>query len=35
MEKNRMNRMPVKKVGSEKPTKASVLAMRSNQLSRA
>jgi hypothetical protein len=31
----RMNRMPVKKVGSEKPTKASVLAMRSNQLNRA
>jgi hypothetical protein len=31
MLKNRMNSTPVKKVGSEKPTKASVLAMRSNQ----
>jgi hypothetical protein len=30
IEKMRMSRMPVKKVGSEKPTKASVLAMRSN-----
>ncbi len=31
MLKNRMNSTPVKKVGSEKPMKASVLAMRSNQ----
>ena len=31
IEKNRMNSSPVKKVGSEKPMKASVLAMRSNQ----
>ncbi|MEY9249188.1 hypothetical protein ABH989_001331 [Bradyrhizobium ottawaense] len=29
-EKIRMNRMPVKNVGSEKPTKASVLAIWSN-----
>lgn len=31
MENSRMNSSPVKKVGSEKPMKASVLAMRSNQ----
>ena len=31
MENSRMNSRPVKKVGSEKPTKAIVLAMRSNQ----
>jgi hypothetical protein len=30
IENSRMNRMPVKKVGSEKPTKASVLATWSN-----
>ena len=31
IEKNRMKMTPVKKVGSEKPMKATVLAMRSNQ----
>ena len=30
IEKIRISRMPVKKVGSEKPMKASELAMRSN-----
>jgi len=31
IENSRMNSTPVKKVGSEKPMKATVLAMRSNQ----
>jgi hypothetical protein len=30
IEKTRISRIPVKKVGSEKPTKANVLAARSN-----
>ena len=30
IENSRISSRPVKKVGSEKPTKASVLAMRSN-----